>query len=176
MKNGGRTTNSSADDNSVLYFVSAFDSQNQGLHRFSFQRPDNLFCNPPSECLARRCVDPIGECNNHIEIIVFDNVPASITHYTLLCPHLAFIQFALGEYLFDMPFHTCSRNVKYRRDFFSRHPYRPIRRQCNRNTGGFYDNGSSFHSCSSNAIFSIFSNCPASACMSRPILSLVMRA
>ena len=97
MKNGGRTTNSSAVDNSARCFVSAFDSQNQGWSFFSFQRPDDLFRNPLSKRLARRRVDPKTECNNHIEIIVFDNVPAPITHYTLFHFHLMFIQFASSK-------------------------------------------------------------------------------
>lgn len=152
------------------------DLQNNRYCRFCPYSSDDLFCNPLSERLARRCADPKTECNNHIKIIVFDNVSASITHYTLFCPHLAFIQFALGEYLFDMPFHACSRNMEYRSDFFDGHPYSSIRRQNHYNVGGFYGDGSSFHSYSSNAIFSILPNCPANACMSRPILSLVIRA
>lgn len=152
------------------------DLQNNRYCRFCPYSSDYLFGNPSAERLARRCADSIGECNNHIEIIIFDNVPASITHYTLFCPHLAFVQLVFGEYLFNMPFYGRSRNVEYRGDFFDGHPYRSIRRECDRNTVGVYCNGSSFHNYASNAIFSISSNCPANACMSRPILSLVMRA
>lgn len=140
------------------------------------RRSDNLFCNPSSERLARRRSDSIGECNNHIEIIVFDNVSASITHYTLFCPHLVFIQFALREYFVDMSLYGRSRNMEYRRDFFDGHPYRSIRRRSNSNTVGFYGDDALFHNYASNAIFSISPNCPANACISRPILSLVMRA
>lgn len=94
----------------------------------------------------------------------------------LLRPHLAFVQLVFGEYLFDMPFYGRSRNVEYRGDFFDGHPYRSIQRQSHYNVGGVYGDSSSFHNYASNAIFSISLNCPANACMSRPILSLVMRA
>lgn len=150
--------------------------QNNRYCRFCLYSSDDLFRNPSSERLARRRVDSIGECNNHIKIIVFDNVSASITHYTLFCPHLAFIQLSRSKQFLDMPFHACTRNMEYRGDFFDGHPYRSIRRQSHYDVGGFYGDGSSLHTYASNAIFSISPNCPANACMSRPILSLVMRA
>lgn len=152
------------------------DLQNNRNCRSCPYSSNNLFCNPSSERLACRRVDPKTECDNHIEIIVFDNVSASITHYTLFCRHLAFIQLSRSKQFLDMLFHACSRNMEYRSDFFDGHPYSSIRRQNHYNVGGFYGDGSSFHSYSSNAIFSILPNCPANACMSRPILSLVIRA
>lgn len=104
------------------------DLQNNKYCRFRPYSSDNLFRNPPSERLARRRVDPKTESDNHIEVVVFDNVSASITHYTLLHFHLAFIRFASRKHFLDMPFYTCRRCMEYRRNFFDGHPYYSVRR------------------------------------------------
>lgn len=152
------------------------DLQNNRNCRVRAYRSDDLFCNPLSECLARRCADPKTEGDNHIEVIVFDDTSLPVALFDFLRFYFVFVQFSRSNNLFDMPFYGRSRNVEYRGDFFDGHPYRSIRRECDRNTVGVYCNGSSFQNYASNAIFSISSNCPANACMSRPILSLVMRA
>lgn len=152
------------------------DLQNNRYCRFCPYSSDNLSRNPLSERLARRCADPKTEGDNHVEIIVLDDISFPATYYMLFRPHFAFVQLLCGKYLFDMPFDVGRRNMKNRRDFLGSHPYRSVRRRSNRYAVGFYGNGSSFHNYASNAIFSISPNCPANACMSRPILSLVMRA
>lgn len=152
------------------------DLQNNRYCRFCPYSSDYLFGNPSAERLARRCTDPKTEGDNHIEVIVFDDTSLPVALFDFLRFYFVFVQFSRSNNLFDMPFYGRSRNVEYRGDFFDGHPYRSIRRQSHYNVGGVYGYSSSFHNYASNAIFSISSNCPANACMSRPILSLVMRA
>ncbi len=91
------------------------------------------------------CVDPIGERNHHVEVVVFHDTPTTSAYLYLFRSRLAFVQFSLIKHLYNSSFNARRRYLEYCRYFFDGHPHRSVRRQRNRNAGRFYDDLSSFN-------------------------------